>query len=103
MDNYVLVSVLEKTASLIEEYEAKISSLESTLRQVKQASYSNTMDDLVSKGFSQDEAETMIKSLPGSALDKVASYTSTSKNWNMGSVSEVPGKTGDPLLDFIYS
>jgi len=102
MDNYVLVSVLEKTASLIEEYEAKISSLESTLRQVKQASYSNTMDDLVSKGFSQDEAETMIKSLPGSALDKVASYTGN-KNWNMGSVSEVPGKTGDPLLDFIYS
>ncbi len=102
MDNYVLVSVLEKTASLIEEYEAKISSLESTLRQVKQASYSNTMDDLVSKGFSQDEAETMIKSLPGSALDKVASYTGNS-NWNMGSVSEVPGKTGDPLLDFIYS
>lgn len=102
MDNYVLVSILEKTASLIEEYEAKISSLESTLRQVKQASYSNTMDDLVSKGFSQDEAETMIKSLPGSALDKVASYTGN-KNWNMGSVSEVPGKTGDPLLDFIYS
>ena len=102
MDNYTLISVLEKTAALIEEYEAKISSLGSTLHQVKQASYSNTMNDLVSKGFSQDEAETMIKSLPGSALDKVASYTTTN-SWNMGSVSEVPGKTGDPLLDFIYS
>lgn len=102
MDNFTVISVLEKTAALIEEYEAKISSLESTLHQVKQASYSNTMNDLVSKGFSQDEADTMIKSLPGSALDKVASYTSAG-SWNMGSVSEVPGKTGDPLLDFIYS
>jgi len=102
MDNFTIISVLEKTAQLVEQYEAKISTLESTLHQVKKASYSNTMNDLVSKGFSQDEAETMIKSLPGSALDKVASYTSAG-SWNMGSVSEVPGKTGDPLLDFIYS
>jgi NAD+--asparagine ADP-ribosyltransferase len=102
MDNFTLSSILEKTAKLVEEYEAKISSLEDTLAQVKQASYSDTVQDLVSKGFSQEEADTMIKTLPGSALNKVASYTSTN-NWNMGSVSEVPGKSGDPMLDFIYS
>lgn len=110
MDFLHQASVLEKVAQVIEDLECKVSELQAklserdeSLGQIKKASYSSTVADLMSKGFSEDEATVMVNTLPGSALDKVASFSKEGGDWNMGSVSDMPSKSGDPLLDFITS
>lgn len=109
--NYTLqANVLEKAAQVIEDLECKVAELQAklterdeSLGQIKKASHSFVVSDLMSKGFSEDEATVMVNTLPGSALDKVASFSKEGSDWNMGSVSDVPGKSGDPFLDFIVS
>lgn len=103
--------VLEKVAAVIEDLEnreaklqAKISTLDGTLEQVKLASYNDVVENLVVKGFSEEEAAKMVNALPGETLDKVASLVGNpTNNWQLGSVSDAPGKSGDPMLDFIFS
>lgn len=103
--------VLEKAAQVIEDLEkqasklqAKISTLDGTLEQVKIASYNEVVESLVDRGFSEEEAAEMVNTLPGETLDKVASLVgNTTNDWQLGGVSDAPGKAGDPMLDFIFS
>lgn len=101
--------ILEKAAQVIEDYEnqcqklqAKISTLDGTLEQVKIASYTEVVEDLVDRGFSKEEAAEMVNTLPGETLSKVASLAGNANDWQLGSVSDAPGKNGDPMLDFIF-
>lgn len=111
MNELMCADILEKSAQVIEELldkvaelQAKISALDGTLEQVKQAADSSVVADLMLKGFSEDEAVTMVNTLPGSALDKVASLASSSSNdWQMGSASDIPAKGLDPMMDFLLS
>jgi hypothetical protein len=111
MNEMLYADILEKSAEVIEdlltkvaELQAKISALDGTLGQIKQAADSSVVSDLILKGFSEQEAVTMVNTLPGSALDKVASLSSgVGNDWQMGSASDVPAKGIDPMMDFIFS
>lgn len=109
-EKLLYAEILEKVASVIEDLEfreeqlqAKISTLDGTLEQVKLASYNDVVGSLVTRGFSEEEAAKMVNTLPGETLDKVASLVGNTNNWQLGSVSDAPGKSGDPMLDFIFS
>lgn len=103
-------NVLEKAASVISDQEktiaelqAKIESLNDSLYQTKMASLNPVVQELRSKGFSDEEALGMAKSLPEATLNKVASIGGAAGSWEIGSVSDLPAKGSDPIMDFILS
>lgn len=110
MDYLLLADVLEKCAQVISslesekaELQAKISTLDGTLGQIKEASDREVVTDLMAQGFSEGEAIKMVNTLPGSALEKIAHLQTNSPDWKLGSASDLPSSGYDPILDFINS
>lgn len=95
------IKVLEKTASYIEDLEAKLEASNARVLDLeKQASIHTELKSLSdSEVFSQSEVE-QLKSLPQSTLQKIA-HSVDKTPWDMGQRSDRVDATVDPIMNFI--
>ena len=97
------IKILEKTATYIEDLEAKLESAsDRVLNLEKQACISKELNSLSeSDVFSSEELE-QLKSLPASTLQKVAHSVDTTP-WSLGQRSDRVDSTVDPILHFVMN
>ncbi len=103
-----VVSLIEKTAELVEELEAKIesdtdtiSSLQTSLEKAASVDSEDLVNVLIEKGFSEEDATNLVD-LPKETLNKVASMAN-GEPWEMGKGARVAESSLDPFTKFLLS